>query len=259
MEMQRRILAEDEPDPVLVHNAGGKSDFFIACDHAGNRIPRSLGTLGVAESELTRHIAWDPGAWPVSLLLADALDAPAIGQRYSRLVIDSNRAPGVPTSIVEISEATPIPGNAGITAAERAAREREILRPYQDRLAAELDARADRLTVLVAVHSFTPVFKGVARPWHFGVLFNRDASLARILLTLLRAEPGLVVGENEPYAVSDLTDYTVPVHGEKRGLPHLELELRQDLIADEAGQRHWAGLLARLLPIAWEHWRKDHA
>ncbi len=172
------------------------------------------------------------------------------GQLYSRLVIDCNRAPGVPTSIVEISERTKIPGNIGISDTERAARADEILWPYQNRIAAELEARAGRPTVLIAMHSFTPVFKGVARPWHAGVLFNRDERFARIVLNLLQQEPGLVVGENEPYAVSDLTDYTVPVHGEKRGLPHVEIEIRQDLIADEAGQKQWSEIFIRLLPEA---------
>jgi predicted N-formylglutamate amidohydrolase len=245
------VLSRDEPDPVLVSNADGVSPFFIACDHAGRVVPRSLGTLGLETHEFDRHIAYDIGAWPVSLLLAEALDAPAIGQLYSRLVVDCNRAPGVPTSIVEVSELTPVPGNVGLSAADRDARAREILLPYQDRIRTMLDARAGRPTVLIAMHSFTPTFKGVARPWHAGVLFNRDDRFARIVLELLRREPGLVVGENEPYAVTDLTDYTVPVHGEKRGLPHVELEIRQDLVADETGQRQWADLFARLLPEAW--------
>ena len=246
-----KILADDEPSPVLLSHATGKSPFFIACDHAGRRMPRRLGTLGLPEHELERHIAYDIGAWAVSLRLAAALDAFTIGQLYSRLVIDCNRAPGVPTSIVEISELTEIPGNKGISEQERAARADEILRPYQNRIAAELDARAGRPTVLVAMHSFTPTYKGTARPWHAGVLFNRDARFAGIVLELLRREPDLVVGMNEPYAVSDLTDYTVPVHGERRGLPHVEIEIRQDLIAGEQGQKWWAELFTRLLPEAY--------
>ena len=245
------ILAADEPAPVMIAHPDGASPFLIACDHAGRRMPRSLGTLGLPAREVQRHIGWDIGAWAVSLRLADALDAFTIGQLYSRLVIDCNRAPGVPTSIVEISELTRIPGNIGISEAERTARADEILWPYQNRIAAELDARAGRPTVLVAMHSFTPSFKGVPRPWHAGVLFNRDDRFAQIILDLLRLEAGLVVDANEPYAVSDLTDYTVPVHGERRGLLHVELEIRQDLIADEDGQKRWADLFARLLPEAY--------
>jgi predicted N-formylglutamate amidohydrolase len=245
------ILAADEPAPVMIAHPDGASPFLIACDHAGRRMPRSLGTLGLPEREVQRHIGWDIGAWAVSLRLADALDAFTIGQLYSRLVIDCNRAPGVPTSIVEISELTRIPGNIGISEVERTARATEVFWPYQNRIATELDARAGRPTVLVAVHSFTPAFKGVARPWHAGVLFNRDDRFAQIILDLLRLEAGLVVDANEPDAVSDLTDYTVPVHGERRGLLHVELEIRQDLIADEDGQKRWAGLFARLLPEAY--------
>jgi predicted N-formylglutamate amidohydrolase len=245
------LLAPGEPDPVLVSHADGASPFVLTCDHAGRVVPRSLGTLGLPNHEFERHIAWDIGAWGVSLLLAEALDAATVGQAYSRLVIDCNRMPGVPTSIVEISELTPIPGNVGLTVAEREARAQEIFWPYQNRIKAVLDARANRPTALVTMHSFTPSFKGVSRPWHAGVLFNRDDRFARIVLDLLRREPGLVVGENEPYAVTDLTDYTVPVHGEKRGLPHVEIEIRQDLIAGEAGQRQWAERFACLLPEAW--------
>lgn len=239
----------------MVSHAAGRSPFFIACDHASRRIPRALGTLGLPESDLQRHIAWDIGAWAVALRLADALDAFTIGQAYSRLVIDCNRPPQVPSAIPEISEATPIPGNIGIDAAARAARVEQIFRPYHDRIAAELDARAGAPTLLVAVHSFTPVHKGVARPWHAGVLFNQDVGISRIMLELLRAEEGLVVGENQPYSVSDTSDYTAPVHAEARGLPYLELEIRQDLIAHDAGQLAWADRLIRLLPLAYRRFR----
>jgi predicted N-formylglutamate amidohydrolase len=250
-----RLLAGDEPSPVMVSHAAGRSVFFIACDHASRRIPRALGTLGLPEGELQRHIAWDIGAWAVASRLADALDAFSIGQAYSRLVIDCNRPPHLPSAIPEISEATPVPGNLGIGTAARAARVEEIFRPYHDRIATELDARAGAPTLLIALHSFTPVYKGVARPWHAGVLFNQDAGISRIMLDLLRAEEGLVIGENQPYSVSDVSDYTAPVHAEARGLPYLELEIRQDLIAHDAGQQAWADRLARLLPLAYRRFR----
>jgi predicted N-formylglutamate amidohydrolase len=246
-----RLLAGDEPSPVMVSHAAGRSPLFIACDHASRRVPRGLGTLGLPESELQRHIAWDIGAWAVALRLADGLDAFTIGQAYSRLVIDCNRPPHLPSAIPEISETTPVPGNIGIDAAARAARVEQIFRPYHDRIAAELDARAAAPTLLVALHSFTPIYKGVARPWHAGVLYNQDTGISRIMLDLLRAEDGLVIGENQPYSVSDISDYTAPVHAEARGLPYLELEIRQDLIADDAGQQVWAERLIRLLPLAY--------
>lgn len=247
-----RLLAEDEPNPVTVLREGGGSDLFLTADHAGRLIPRRLGQLGVPDSELDRHIAWDIGIRGVTERLSATLDATAVLQTYSRLVIDCNRNPSVPSAMPEISEHTPIPGNVGLTEADRAARVREIFTPYHDRLAALLDARAaaGRRTVYVAMHSFTPVFKGESRAMEIGVLYNRDARLAHVLLELLHAEGDLTVGNNAPYAVSDLTDYGVPRHAEPRGLPHVEIEIRQDLIADAAGQTTWAARMARLLTAA---------
>jgi predicted N-formylglutamate amidohydrolase len=247
------LLGPDEPDPMTVENEAGSSVFFLTCDHAGRAIPRRLGSLGISEEELGRHIAWDIGISAVGRQLSRLLDAALILQAYSRLVIDCNRDPNVPSSIPEISENTEIPGNRDLGEAGRAARIDAIFRPYHDRVAAALDRRAaeGRATVLVALHSFTPVFKGVARPWHAAVLYNRDARLAHPLFELMSAEKGLVIGDNEPYRVTDLTDYTVPVHGERRGLPHVEIEIRQDMISDPAGQSAWAERLARLLPAAY--------
>ena len=247
------LLEPDEPNAVTLENESGDSVFFLTCEHAGRAFPRRLGRLGLPEAETLRHIAWDIGIGAVGRELSLLLNAAVILQTYSRLVIDCNRDPKVPSSIPEISEATEIPGNRSLDEAERAARVDAIFRPYHDAIAAALDRRAaaDRASVLVALHSFTPVFKGVSRPWHVAVLFNRDPRLAHALAELLRADGGLMVGENEPYRVSDLTDYTVPVHGERRGLPHVEIEIRQDLITDPAGQREWAERLARLLPAAY--------
>jgi len=247
------LLEPDEPDPATLENEAGDSVFFFTCEHAGRFFPRRLGRLGLPEAETLRHIAWDIGIGAVGRDLSRLLNAAAILQTYSRLVIDCNRDPNVPSSIPEISESTEIPGNYRLGEAERAARVDAIFRPYHNAIGAALDRRAaaDRVSVLVAMHSFTPVFKGVSRPWHVAVLFNRDPRLAHALAELLRDEGDLMVGENEPYRVSDLTDYTVPVHGERRGLPHVELEIRQDLITDQAGQREWAERLARLLPAAY--------
>jgi predicted N-formylglutamate amidohydrolase len=250
--MPARLLDADEPAPVTVHNEGGRSPWLLVADHAGNAIPRTLGRLGVAKTELLRHIAWDIGIAGVGRMLADALDATLIQQNYSRLVIDCNRPPGTPTSIPLISERTKIPGNENLSEAQKTARADAIFWPYHDWIEAELDRRAKvgGATLLMALHSFTPVFIGVARPWHAGVLYNRDTWLGRRLLTLLEQEDGLVVGDNEPYTVNDVTDYTIPVHGERRGLPHAIIEIRQDLIADANGQRAWAQRLSRLLPRA---------
>jgi predicted N-formylglutamate amidohydrolase len=247
------LLDPDEPEPVTFDNEAGQSVFFLTCDHAGRAIPRRLDRLGLPEHETQRHIAWDIGIGEVSRQLSRLLKAAVVLQTYSRLVIDCNRDPKVPSSIPEISEVTEIPGNRGLTDAARTARIDAIFRPYHDTIAAALDRRkaAGRASVLVALHSFTPVFKGVARPWHAAVLYNRDARLARALFELLSAEDGLILGDNEPYAVSDLTDYTIPIHGERRGLAHVEIEIRQDQVDERSGQRDWAERLARLLPAAY--------
>ncbi|MDE2294115.1 MAG: N-formylglutamate amidohydrolase [Gammaproteobacteria bacterium] len=246
------LLADDEPTPVEVRRPRGRSAFLIVCDHAGARIPRALGSLGLAAADLARHIAWDIGAAAVARRLSDTWDACAVLQRYSRLVIDCNRPPGSPTSIATESERTPVPGNARLDAAARERRERSIFAPYHARIRTLLDARAatNRPTVLIAMHSFTPIYLGAARPWHVGVLYHRDPRLAGSLLSVLRADPALVVGENQPYAVGDATDVAIPEYGEKRGLLHVEIEVRQDLIATPSGQRAWASRLAVALSEA---------
>lgn len=242
------LLAKDDVPPVWDENTAGRSPFLLTCDHYGRAIPRLLGDLGLPESELARHIAWDIGIAGVANLLSKALDAHLIAQRYSRLVIDCNRPPQSPNSIPRISEATLIPGNEGLTRAEAEARRANVFDPYHRRIgeAIERRMRAGFPTVLVSLHSFTPVYAGIARPWHVGALYHRDTRLPPLLLAALRAQRDLVVGDNEPYAVSDETDYTIPVHGEARGLMNTGIEIRQDLIGDQAGEAEWAERLANI-------------
>ena len=225
---------------------------MVICDHAGRRLPRRLGSLGLSALELSSHIAWDMGAGPVAQELAASLDAFVAWQPYSRLVIDCNRPLTAPDSITAHSERTFIPGNQNLQQQDAEAREREIFVPYHEQIQAELDRRRDAClpSVFVSIHSFTPVFLDVPRPWHVGVLFNRDKRLAEPLLHLLREERALVVGCNEPYAASEISDFSIVHHGEKRGIPVVEIEIRQDLIANEAGQLAWTERLARLLVLA---------
>jgi predicted N-formylglutamate amidohydrolase len=243
------LLSREDVPPVHEDNAQGGSPFLLTSDHYGRLIPRTLGDLGLPASELTRHIAWDIGIAGVAEALSKHLDAHLIAQRYSRLVIDCNRPPRAPGSIPRISETTVIPGNEGLARDAIEARHKQIFDPYHRRIAEIIEQRLreNRPTVLVALHSFTPVYAGIARPWHIGTLYHRDTRLPPLLLKLLRSEPELVVGDNEPYAVSDETDYTIPVHGEARGLMNSGIEIRQDLIADPAGQALWADRLARIL------------
>ncbi|UFN48009.1 N-formylglutamate amidohydrolase [Roseomonas sp. OT10] len=242
-------MEEELPPPVTAVNAAGGSPLVLLCEHASNFIPARYAGLGLMERDLTRHIAWDPGAAPLARLLSERLDAPLFLSGYSRLLIDCNRPPGAPTSIPVRSEATDIPGNAAITPEERAAREAAYFLPFRDAVAAHLDARqaAGRPTLLLGVHSFTPVFLGEVRPWQAGILYAGAKDFAAALLDGLRAQPDLTVGDNEPYRIEPEHDHTVPVHGDARSIPAALLEIRQDLIADDAGVAEWADRLTPML------------
>ena len=244
-----KLIADGEAPPFIESGRQGRSNFVIVVDHASPRIPRRLGDLGLPPSELQRHIAWDIGALAVARQVAAALDAPLLAQNYSRLVIDCNRNPAVPSSIPTLGESIEIPGNIGLSGEEIAARRTEIFDPYHNHLRALLDERlaAGRPTILVAQHSMTNIFKGVRREMHAEVLYNRDRRFAGLVLDMLRREAGLIVADNEPYSVSDETDYTIPRHGEARGLPHVEIEIRQDLVSEAAGQAQWALRIAGAL------------
>lgn len=233
-------------------NPGAASPFLLLGDHAGRIVPSRLTDLGVPEPELKRHIGWDIGVAGLGARLSEALGATFIRQRYSRLVIDCNRDPARADAIPEVSDGVVIPGNANLTPAQRRARVGEIAAPYHAAIAAELDRRTEaRLpTTLVSLHSFTPEMNAFARPWRFGVLHAGDSAFSRAVLARLRADLGEdLVGDNEPYRMDEV-DFTIPRHCRPRGLDYLELETRQDLVADAAGQRDVADRLARLLPRA---------
>jgi len=247
-----KLLAADEPPAFIAERRDGASNFVIVVDHASARIPRRLGDLGLPAVELQRHIAWDIGALAVARQVASDLDAPLVAQNYSRLVIDCNRNPKVATSIPPASESVAIPGNVGLSDEEVTARRVEIFDPYHAEVRALLDARlaARRPTILVAQHTMTDVYHGVRREMHGAVLYNRDRRFAGLTLEMLRRESHLLITDNEPYFVSDDTDYSIPQHGEERGLPHVEIEIRQDLVADERGQSEWARRISAALRAA---------
>lgn len=251
---ETKVLSPLDPVPVETINASGRSPFVLACEHAGTAIPRSLGDLGLAPAEMARHIAYDIGAEGVARRLSEKLDAPLVLQRYSRLVVDCNRPFEAADCFPAISDGTTVPANQDLAERQKRWRFAEIHQPFHAGLKALLSGRDTdgRPSVLVAVHSFTPrLVGGAPRPWQLGVLSNRDGSFAQRFLTAFQAlHPDIPSAHNQPYIVDDLSDYTIPVHGEARGLPHLLLEIRNDLIGDTAGQARWAELVAQTLVAA---------
>ena len=249
--MSYRLLEADEPPPVREYRRHGRSSFVIAVDHAGRRIPKRLGNLGLPPSELERHTAWDLGALGVAMRVSATLDAPLVAQEYSRLVVDCNRTPGSEASIPRMAESLEVPGNVSLSEEQIAARRSEIFEPYHARLHAILYERqaAQQPTILVTQHTMTNILKGVRREMHAAVLYEQDRRFAGIVLEMLRRNAELLIAENEPYLVQ-LTHYTVPHHAEAHGLPYVELEIRQDLVTDEAGQAEWAHRIADTLQDA---------
>ncbi len=250
------LLGTEDAAPVVVVNPKGASSFLLIGDHAGNAVPKALGSLGLSDAELARHIGWDIGIGELGALLSDTLDAVFVRQTYSRLVIDCNRSPSQPDLIAEISDGTVVSGNVALGEVDRAARFAEIHAPYQAAVEAEIARRdaAGMTTVLVALHSFTPAMKGAlrdqARPWHIGILHDGgNTAFAHALLDVLRDEADLVVGDNEPYRM-DLIDYTIPRHAYPQRRLYAEIEVRQDLLGSSEGCAAWAERLARVLPVA---------
>ena len=233
------LLGPHDPQVCQVFNARGRAPVVLLCDHASNHVPAALDGLGLGADELARHIAWDIGIDEVTRLVAANLEAPAVLAGYSRLVIDCNRALDDEQSIPEISDETPIPGNLNLSAVDRAARAEAFFHPYHRTAAATIDAveKDGRTATVIMMHSFTPVLGESVRPWHVGVLWAEDGRLALPLLDRLRHHGDLSVGDNEPYSALSPRGYSMPVHASSAGRPGVQIEIRQDLIGDEAGGR----------------------
>jgi predicted N-formylglutamate amidohydrolase len=246
------LLRADDPPVFLIENADGRSPCVLTCDHAGRAIPHQLAGLSLSPHELSTHVAWDLGVADLGRRLSARLDAFLIMHNYSRLVIDANRPPSAADSIPTLSERIRIAANEGLSCGAARQRFEELFQPYHRRLRDELDARDARAcpSVLVALHSFTPVYMDEARRWHVGVLYGRDVRLGRLVLEGLRSDGTLIVGDNQPYSVSDASDYTIIVHGEQRGIPHVELEVRQDLLVTQSDVQRWADRLGCILETA---------
>ena len=246
------LLGATDLPPVQIINPQGPSSFLLVGDHAGAAIPAALGTLGLSPDDLRRHIALDIGIQALGEALSGQLDAMFISQRYSRLVVDCNRATLSHDAMPTVSDGTAIAGNSALTAADRLSRIGEIHAPYQAAIARALAQRdeAGIASILISLHSFTPVMSGVDRPWEIGVLYDAgNTRFAVDVLDALRRESDLVVGDNEPYCM-DSTDHTVPFHAFSMNRPYVELEIRQDLIASDGGVARWSERLARVFNAA---------
>jgi predicted N-formylglutamate amidohydrolase len=249
--MGNRLL-EGEEAPALLLNGGGRTPYVLISEHASNRLPKSLGTLGLPESELRRHIAWDIGAEKVARLLSRLIDAPLVLQRYSRLAYDCNRPPDAADAIPEISETTHIPGNRNLSPTDKLARTREIYRPFHATIADLLDRRAAEGTrsMVVTIHSFTPVYEGKPRAVELGILHDRDTRLADQLITSF---PTVDARLNQPYGPEDGVLHTLNLHAAPRGLRHAMIEIRNDFLLDQRGQVEWAERLSAVLAHAVAH------
>ncbi len=248
----QQLLGPDDPPAFSVHNAEGTAPLLLLCDHASKAVPRALGSLGISEHELSRHIGWDIGGLDAAIELSRVLDAPLVASGYSRLVIDCNRWPGGEGSTPEVSDGTPVPANRGLTEEQVQARAEACFWPYHR----EVDRQLDRMTAggrkvgMLVMHSFTPRMNGFERPWHVGVLWNDDPRLPEPLLAALRCDSSLVVGDNEPYSARDAYEYTLVAHARARALPYCSLEVRQDLIATPGEARAWGRRLAPSIDAA---------
>jgi predicted N-formylglutamate amidohydrolase len=249
------VLSAEEPAPFRVENVKGRTAGLIICDHASNRVPRSLKDMGLEKNVLKKHIAWDIGAEDICRHLSKALDMPAIFAGYSRLVVDLNRAPAHHECILDISDNIKIPANTGLSREDRERRLREVYHPYQKQAGKLVQGfvKKKQTPLLIAVHSFTPQMDGIRRPWHLSLLWHREEKIARqIVKNIRKNHPDLLVGENEPYTLFDerFAGSTLDCHGEERGLPYVFVEFRQDLINTKEKAARWADIfLEALRPV----------
>ncbi|MFO1158414.1 MAG: N-formylglutamate amidohydrolase [Reyranellaceae bacterium] len=248
----QQLLGPDDPPAFSVHNVEGKAPLLLLCDHASKAVPKALGTLGISDEELSRHIGWDIGGLDAAIELSKVLDAPLVASGYSRLVIDCNRWPGGEGSTPEVSDGTPVPANRGLTKEQVDARADACFWPYHHEVGRQLDRMTSggRMVGMLVMHSFTPQMNGFKRPWHVGVLWNDDPRLPDALLEELRRDVSLVVGDNEPYSARASYEFTLTKHARPRALPYCSLEVRQDLIGTPGEARDWGRRLAPAIDAA---------
>jgi predicted N-formylglutamate amidohydrolase len=241
------VTAEAAEPVAQFDHVDGSGPLLLVCEHASNRLPAAYGSLGLDAQEQDSHIAWDPGALGVARELARRLDAPLVHATVSRLVVDLNRDPAAPDSIPDLSERTPVPGNRDLSQADRAHRRTTVYEPFHSAVEDFLGSRVHPTRAVVSIHSFTPIYLGVARPWHVGLIHDGDDRLARRVEAGLRQDPSLVVGLNVPYTPADRVFHTLDRHAVRRGLAPLMIEIRNDLLETREQQEAWASRLAPLV------------
>lgn len=243
------LLGPSDPPPFEFVDRRDMTGYLVVADHAGNAVPASLQGLGLAQGVFNEHIAVDIGSRATATLFAERLGASLVMGNYSRLVVDLNRDLDDPTAFIPESDGVVIPGNGNLGVDDKRQRVASIYRPYHDAIANLIDDFLERGTVpvMISMHSFTPVLENQRRPWHIGVLWDKDPRIALPLLEKLRQDRELVVGDNEPYSGHHHADYTVDNHAEGRGLANVSIEIRQDLLHDMAGVERWTAILADAL------------
>lgn len=253
--LAKRLLTKADPAPFRIENQKGKAQCLIVCDHASNRIPVALGTLGLSKKDREKHIAWDPGTEVIGRYLSEQLDAPAYFATFSRIVVDVNRGANSPECMREVYDHIAVPGNTNLSRAEKKQRIDEIFNPYHKNLAAQVQRflKKKRIPMIISVHSFTPEMDGYRRPWHIGILWNKEDDIALKLVDNLRAQnPTMIVGENEPYSLKaeNLSKNTIGTHAESKGLPYVIVEFRQDLVKTKRDALKWGKIfLDAMAPI----------
>jgi predicted N-formylglutamate amidohydrolase len=243
------LIGPGDPPPFMTYNDHGRAPVLLVADHASPFFPAAMNQLGLADWVLERHVAWDIGSDQLTRFLADELDAQAVLAGFSRLIVDPNRKLDDPTAFVEVSDGIAIPGNLELDEEQKSLRVQSFFQPYHDAIEARLHGMRARTAApaLISVHTCTPVFDRVVRPWHIGVMWDRDARIPVPLMENLRRMDGICIGDNEPYSGRHPHDFTVDFHAERTGLPHVGIEVRQDLVSDDRGARKWAGILATAL------------
>lgn len=243
------LIDPGDPPPFMTYNDHGQAPVLLVADHASPFFPAAMNQLGLADWVLEKHVAWDIGSDRLTRFLADELDAQAVLAGFSRLIVDPNRRLDDPTAFVQVSDGIAVPGNLDLDERQKELRVRSFFQPYHDAIAAKLGDFAARgvTPAFLSIHTCTPVFDRIVRPWHVGVMWDRDPRIAAPLIERLGASGEVCVGDNEPYSGRHPHDFTVDFHAERVGLPHVGIEVRQDLVDQEDGARRWAGVLAEAL------------